>query len=64
MKPSETVLYASTCYRSDDITLMPLAQFASDRDRNGIFDTHIAYGHYAFLDPVTEISLQLEVMNI
>ncbi len=52
--------YFSSAYRSDETTLMPLAQFASDRDRNGIFDTHIAYGHYAFLDPVTEISLQLE----
>ena len=60
MKRSETVLYASTCYRSGDIALMPLAQFAIDRDRNGIFDTHIAFGHYAYLDPVTEVSLQLE----
>lgn len=60
MKTPEASPYASTCYRSDETTLLPLAQFASDRDLNGIFDAHIAYGHYAFLDPVAEVSLQLE----
>jgi hypothetical protein len=49
-----------TCYRNSNKTCLPLAQFASDRNRDGLLDSHLAYGNYAYLEPAIEISRQLE----
>ncbi|MCV4288623.1 hypothetical protein OH708_11955 [Pseudomonas capsici] len=52
--------YATSAYRSDNQEPLPLPRWYVHLNRNGLFDTHLAFGHYAGLNSATEITLQLE----
>ncbi|WP_260407472.1 hypothetical protein [Pseudomonas cichorii] len=52
--------YANSAYRSDSQELLPPPRWYVHLNRNGLFNTHLAFGHYAGLDSATEITLQLE----
>ncbi|GFM65560.1 hypothetical protein PSCICJ_16780 [Pseudomonas cichorii] len=52
--------YATSAYRSDSQKPLPPPSSHAHLNRNGLFDTHLAFGHYAGLDSATEITLQLE----
>ncbi|MFJ4145848.1 hypothetical protein ACIPY9_24105, partial [Pseudomonas sp. NPDC089734] len=52
--------YTRSAYRSDSHEPMPLPKRHAHLNRNGLFDTQIAFGNYAGLDPAMEITLQLE----
>ena len=52
--------YANSAYRSDNKGSLPPPRWYVHLNRNGLFDTHLAFGHYAGLDSATEITLQLE----
>ncbi|WP_260417793.1 hypothetical protein, partial [Pseudomonas cichorii] len=52
--------YANSAYRSDSHEPLPPPGSHAHLNRNGLFDTHLAFGHYAGLDSATEITLQLE----
>nr|WP_260408963.1 hypothetical protein [Pseudomonas cichorii] len=52
--------YANSAYRSDSQEPLPPPGSYAHLNRNGLFDTHLAFGHYAGLDSATEITLQLE----
>ncbi|GFM81568.1 hypothetical protein PSCICN_22600 [Pseudomonas cichorii] len=52
--------YANSAYRSDSQEPLPPPRWYTHLNRNGLFDTHLAFGHYAGLDSATEITLQLE----
>ena len=52
--------YANSAYRSDSQDPLPPPGSYAHLNRNGLFDTHLAFGHYAELDSATEITLQLE----
>ncbi|GFM86961.1 hypothetical protein PSCICO_23600 [Pseudomonas cichorii] len=52
--------YANSAYRSDSQEPLPPPGSYAHLNRNGLFNTHLAFGHYAELDSATEISLQLE----
>ncbi|MFJ4145909.1 hypothetical protein ACIPY9_24510, partial [Pseudomonas sp. NPDC089734] len=52
--------YANSAYRSDSHEPMPPPTRYVHLNRNGLFDTQIAFGNYAGLDPAMEITLQLE----
>ncbi|MEX5573331.1 hypothetical protein Q1J52_10415 [Pseudomonas lijiangensis] len=52
--------YATSAYRSDSQKPLPPPSSHAHLNRNGLFDTHLVFGHYAGLDSATEITLQLE----
>ncbi|AHF68284.1 hypothetical protein [Pseudomonas cichorii] len=52
--------YANSAYRSDSQEPLPPPRSLAHINRNGLFNTHLAFGHYAGLDSATEITLQLE----
>nr|WP_260416128.1 iron ABC transporter permease [Pseudomonas cichorii] len=52
--------YANSAYRSNSQELLPPPRWYVHLNRNGMFDTHLAFGHYAELDSTKEITLQLE----
>ncbi|MDO7926119.1 hypothetical protein Q6A51_04960 [Pseudomonas sp. KFB-139] len=52
--------YANSAYRSDNKGSLPPPRWYVHLNRNGLFNTHLAFGHYAGLDSATEITLQLE----
>ncbi|MBX8543943.1 hypothetical protein K5D53_04760, partial [Pseudomonas cichorii] len=52
--------YTTSAYRSDSQKPLPPPSSHAHLNRNGLFDTHLAFGHYAGLDSATEITLQLE----
>ncbi|RMQ50122.1 hypothetical protein ALQ04_02417 [Pseudomonas cichorii] len=52
--------YNPGAYRGDSHEPLPPPTRYAHLNRNGLFDTHIAFGNYSGLDPATEITLQLE----
>ena len=52
--------YEETAYRSDSAARLPPPLRRKDANRSGIFDTHLAYGHYADLEPEMEVTVQVE----
>ncbi|WP_260416477.1 hypothetical protein [Pseudomonas cichorii] len=52
--------YCNSAYRSDSQEPLPPPRSHAHLNRNGLFDTHLAFGHYSGLDSATEITLQLE----
>lgn len=52
--------YATGAYRSNSRTPLPPPKWLEDANRSGNFDTHLAFGHYANLDPAMEITTQLQ----
>ncbi|GFM81569.1 hypothetical protein PSCICN_22610 [Pseudomonas cichorii] len=52
--------YTNSAYRSDSQEPLPPPGSYAHLNRNGLFNTHLAFGHYAGLDSATEITLQLE----
>ncbi len=47
--------YSASAYRSEVNDSLPLPLWKEESNRNGIFDTHLAFGNYANLDPGVEI---------
>jgi len=52
--------YASSAYRSNSVDNLPNPKWISALNRNGLFNTHLASGYYAKLEPVMEVTTQLE----
>ena len=52
--------YAPSAYRSDNEEPLPPPLRRKDANRSGFFDTHLAFGHYARLEPEMEVTVQLE----
>jgi len=52
--------YAASAYRSDTPAPLPPPKWAQDANRTRLFDTHLAFGHYAHLEPEMEVTTQLE----
>jgi hypothetical protein len=52
--------YTTGVYRSNSDSPLPPPKWAEDANRSGNFDTHLAFGHYANLEPATETSNQLQ----
>ncbi|MCT4939027.1 hypothetical protein LZK35_31815, partial [Pseudomonas aeruginosa] len=53
--------YSASAYRSGVSNALPPPRWKEDSNRNGIFDTHLAFGNYANLDPEMEIVGQLSI---
>lgn len=56
--------YASGAYRSDSKKLLPPPRWPEDANRTGMFNTHLAFGNYANLEPEVEVSSQFEVIKL
>ena len=52
--------YAASAYRSNSRAPLPPPKWAEDANRSGNFETHLAFGHYANLEPAMEINTQLQ----
>lgn len=52
--------YAAGAYRSSSHEPLPPPKWAEDANRSGNFDTHLAFGHYANLEPAMEVTTQLQ----
>lgn len=50
----------STAYHSDSKAPLPPPKWAEDNNRSGGFDTHLAFGNYAYLEPEMEVTTQLQ----
>lgn len=50
--------YAASAYRSNSHEPLPPPKWAEDANRSGSFDTHLAFGHYANLEPAMEVNTQ------
>lgn len=53
--------YSASAYRSEVNDSLPPPRWKEESNRNGIFDTHLAFGNYANLDPEMEIVGQLSI---
>ncbi|MCV4288624.1 hypothetical protein OH708_11960 [Pseudomonas capsici] len=60
MNTDKDTPYSPGAYRGDSQEPLPLPRWYVHLNRNGLFNTHIAFGNYAGLDPATEITLQLK----
>lgn len=60
MTVKKNTLNAVSAYHSTSMTPLPPPKWAEDANRSGNFDTHLAYGHYANLEPATEINNQIQ----
>lgn len=52
--------YAVGAYRSNSHEPLPPPKWTEDANRSGTFDTHLAFGHYAYIEPEMEVTAQLE----
>ncbi len=53
-------LYAASAYRSNSDTPLPPPKWPEDVNRSSTFDTHLAFGYYANLEPAMEVTNQLQ----
>lgn len=53
--------YSASAYRSEVNDSLSPPRWKEESNRNGIFDTHLAFGNYANLDPEMEIVGQLSI---
>ncbi len=60
MNTDKDTPYSPGAYRGNSQEPLPLPRWYVHLNRNGLFNTHIAFGNYAGLDPATEITLQLK----
>ncbi|WP_146166057.1 hypothetical protein [Pseudomonas baetica] len=57
-------IYANGAYRSNSKKPLPPPRSTDDANRTGIFNTHLAFGNYANLEPEVEVSSQLEAIKL
>lgn len=56
--------YTIGAYRSDSKKPLPPPRWPEDANRTGMFNTHLAFGNYANLEPEVEVSSQLEAIRL
>ncbi|SDS00476.1 hypothetical protein SAMN05216222_0479 [Pseudomonas prosekii] len=52
--------YAVGAYRSNSHEPLPPPKWPEDSNRSGAFDTHLAFGNYANLEPAMEVTTQVQ----
>jgi hypothetical protein len=57
-------IYANGAYRSNSKKPLPPPRSTEDANRTGMFNTHLAFGNYANLEPEVEVSSQLETIRL
>ncbi|HCE7024511.1 TPA: hypothetical protein NIC81_005886, partial [Pseudomonas aeruginosa] len=55
--------YSASAYRSGVNDSLPPPRWKEESNRNGIFDTHLAFGNYSNLEPSMEVESQLRMQG-